>query len=89
METIITCTIFGVFILMSFVLGLVFGCKLKNNEKIAIPNLNIIKTINKSRQEKDYQKKRELEEEITKINLENIENYDGTEYGQKDFPEER
>ena len=24
-----------------------------------------------------------------KINLENIENYDGTEYGQKDFPEER
>ena len=73
METIIACTIFGVFILMSFVLGLVFGCKLKNNEKIAIPNLNIIKTINKSKQEKDYQKKRELEEEITKLEKERKE----------------
>ena len=87
METIILCSIFGIFILLSFILGLVFGCKLRNNEKITVPNLNPIKTISKHKQEKRIQRNKELEEEILKINLENIENYDGTEYGQKEFPE--
>lgn len=87
METIILCTIFGVFILLAFILGLVFGCKLRNNEKITVPNLNPVKTISKHKQEKNIQRNKELEEEILKINLENIENYDGTELGQKDFPD--
>ncbi len=87
MKTIILCTIFGVFILISFIFGLVFGCKLRNNEKVTMPNLNPIKAVNKHKQEKEVQRNKKLEEEILKTNLENIENYDGTEYGQKDFPE--
>ncbi len=87
METIILCTIFGVFILISFILGLVFGFKLRSNEKITMPNLNPIKTVKNHKKEKEFQKNKELEEEILKINLENIENYNGTEYGQKEFPE--
>ena len=87
METIIICTIFGVFILLSFILGLVFGCKLRNNEKITMPSLNPIKVVSKHKQERELQRNKKLEEEILKTNLENIENYDGTEYGQKDFPE--
>ena len=86
METIILCTIFGVFILLAFILGLVFGCKLRNNEKITVPNLNPVKAVNKHKKEKEVQKNKEREEEILKINLENIENYDGTELGQKEFP---
>ena len=87
METIIICTIFGVFILLSFILGLVFGCKLRNNEKITMPSLNPIRVVSKHKQERELQRNKKLEEEILKTNLENIENYDGTEYGQKDFPE--
>ena len=87
MDTIILCTIFGVFILISFLLGLVFGFKLRNDEKITMPNLNPIKTVKNYKKEKEFQKNKELEEEILKINLENIENYNGTEYGQKEFPE--
>ena len=56
METIILCTIFGVFILLAFILGLVFGCKLRNNEKITVPNLNPVKTISKHKQEKNIQR---------------------------------
>lgn len=87
METIILCTLFGVFILLSFILGLVFGFKLRNNEKLTMPNLNPIEVANKHKRVKEIQKNKEQEEEILKINLENIENYDGTALGQKDFPE--
>lgn len=87
MEIIILCALFGVFILLSFTIGLSFGCKLRNNENIEVPDLNPVKRISKSREEKQIKKERDLQEEILKVSLENIENYDGTEYGQKDIPE--
>lgn len=82
MEIIIACTIFGVFILLSFWLGLYYGSKVKSNEPINNP----IKEIREYREEKAIKEKFDREQEIMNINLQNIENYDGTGLGQKDFP---
>lgn len=82
METIIACTIFGVFILLSFWLGLYYGSKVKNNEHINTP----IKAIKEHKEEKAIKEEFDKEQEIMNINLQNIENYDGTEFGQQDFP---
>lgn len=85
MNEIILCTIFGVFILFSFITGLSFGCKLKNNETIKLPNLNPVKAIKDHKEERKQKEKDDKEQEILEQNLANIEAYDGTEYGQKDF----
>ncbi len=38
-ETVLLCTVFGVFILLAYTLGLKNGQKLKNDEKIELPNI--------------------------------------------------
>ena len=58
MNEIILCALFGVFILFSFITGLSFGCKLRNDETIKIPNLNPVKVI-KDHKEERKQKERE------------------------------
>ena len=84
-NSVILCTVFGVFILVSFTIGLSFGVKLRNNEKIELPNP--VKEIKKNRVIKKQAEKLAREAEIEEINLANIDAYDGTEFGQKDFPE--
>lgn len=85
MIEIILCTVFGVFILISFTIGLCFGCKLRNNETIKIPNLNPIKAIKDYKEEVKQKEKEDREQEILEQNLANIDAYDGTEAGQLDF----
>ena len=82
---IILCTIFGVFILVSFTIGLAFGCKLRNNETIKMPNVNLVKAVKDHRKEKAQKEKEDREQEIFEQNLANINAYDGTDIGQKDF----
>jgi len=84
METLLMCTIFGVFIWSSFLLGLHYGSKVKKDEKIEIPNPT--KIVTKHIEEKKYKEQTGKEQEIEEINLYNIDNYDGTGLGQKDFP---
>ena len=84
METIIICTIFGVFIMLSFVLGVKIGQSVKNNEKVEIKSP--IQAIREHKENKKYQEQRAYEEEVEQINLHNIDIYDGTELGQKTFP---
>lgn len=80
---ILLCTVFGVFILFSFVIGVRIGQKLNNNEPI---RLNPIKAIDEYKEEKEV--KRQIKETETKLNvmLDNIDSYDGTGLGQKDIP---
>ena len=80
---ILLCTIFGVFILLSFVIGVRIGQKVNNNETI---RLNPIKAIDEYKEEKEV--KRQIKETETKLNvmLDNIDSYDGTGLGQKDIP---
>lgn len=85
-EIVIICTIFGVFIFTSFVLGLHYGSKIQNNEKINLPEVNPIKMIKENIKESKIEKKNDREQLVNEINLENIDTYDGTGIGQKDFP---
>lgn len=63
------------------VIGLFVGHKIPRTEKI-IPNINPIKTIERIKD--DFTSKKE--EERIKIIEQNIDNYDGTGFGQVDLP---
>ena len=81
---ILLCTVFGVFILLSFVIGVRIGQKVNNDEPI---RLNPIRAIDEYKEEKEV--KRQIKETETKLNvmLDNIDTYDGTGLGQKDIPQ--
>jgi hypothetical protein len=85
-ETIILCALYGIFILLSFVLGLNYGVKLRNNEPIDVPNLNPVKAVKNAVKEAKEEHTKNIERTINEINTFNIDNYDGTGLGQKDFP---
>ncbi len=80
---ILLCTVFGVFILLSFVIGVRIGQKVNNDEPI---RLNPVRAIDEYKEEKEV--KRQIKETETKLNamLDNIDSYDGTGLGQKDIP---
>lgn len=78
-ETILMCTIFGVFILLAYTLGLKNGQKLKNDELIELPKVaEPIKEI--MRHDKNIEDGLTKEEQLS---WENINNYDGTLESQK------
>lgn len=81
-ETIILCTIFGVFILVAYSLGLKNGQRLSKNEEVILPNVNPVKVITEEIEKHEERKKQQIEE----INSYNIDHYDGTGLGQKDIP---
>ena len=82
METIIICTIFGVFLMLSFIIGARVGQKIVKGEEVKISLPNPVKKIN------DIKEKKEIEKELDKLDIitENIDNYDGTGLGQKEIP---
>lgn len=81
-EVIILCTIFGVFIIVAYSLGLKNGQRLSKNEEVVVPNVNPVKVVTEEI-EKHEEKKRQEREDV--INY-NIDIYDGTGLGQKDIP---
>lgn len=82
-ETILLCSIFGIFIIFSFIKGVQLGMRIKGN----MVETNKMPFFSKHTTSKD-RKTEEYLNEINKINLENIERYDGTGLGQRNFPEE-
>ena len=81
-EAIILCIIVGVFIIVSYSLGLKNGQRLSKNEEVVVPNINPIKVIADEKERYEERKKQEIQE----INSYNIDHYDGTGLGQKDIP---
>ena len=81
-EAIILCTIFGVFILVAYSLGLKNGQKLSKNEEVVVPNVNPVKVVTEEIEKHEEKKKQQAYE----IMMSNIDNYDGTGLGQKDIP---
>lgn len=77
--------IMGAFMIVSFYLGFILGYKKINKEKIEIPTLNPVKIIRESKENKEETERARKEQEIMDINLANIDAYDGTSVGQKDF----
>ena len=64
---------------ITFYLGAKVGLGVSKKEKLELPN--------PIRAVKEYQEEREKREEerVFETNMENIDNYDGTELGQRDF----
>ena len=79
METVLLCTLFGFFIIVSYTLGLKNGQKLKKDETIELPK--VTETVKEV-----FRKEKGFEDNLTKeeqISWENINNYDGTLESQK------
>ena len=79
---ILLCTVFGVFILLSFVIGVRIGQKVNNNESI---ELNPVKVYKEYKDEEESKRQLKFSEEVMNTMLENIDNYNGTAEGQKDI----
>lgn len=81
-EALILCTIFGVFNIISFIIGAKVGQKVVKGEEVKIDIPNPINAIH------EHVEKRETKKELEKLDIitENIDNYDGTGLGQKEIP---
>ena len=80
MEIVIISALSMVLIFLAFITGLHYGSKVKNGETIEMPSPSKVIKEHKINKQKD------IEQEIEEINLYNIDSYDGTELGQKEFP---
>ena len=74
--------VIGLFCLLGFILGVKTGQRVQKGEEVQMPSLNPLSTIEKYERKKEENK----EQEIMKINLENIDNYTGDGIGQKEIP---
>ncbi len=74
--------VFGVFMIISFILGAYVGQKVVKGENIEI---NPIKVIDEYKEEKKIKEKIAEEESKFDIMMNNIDSYDGTGIGQKDL----
>lgn len=81
-EIILLIAVIGTLNAVCFFIGAKVGQKVDKGETIELPELNPIKVY------EEHQEQRVVKEELNRNNiiLSNIENYDGTEYGQKDVP---
>ena len=70
----------GIMNICCFIIGVKTGQKTAKGEEVVIPSFNPVKAV------RTAQEKREADAEYEKYKtlMENIDNYDGTEYGQKD-----
>ena len=68
-----------------FLMGVKIGQRVVKGEEVTLPNLNPIKAVGTAVETYKEDKRQKKEEENFNINLENIDNYDGTGLGQKDF----
>ena len=83
METIILVISIGIMNILCFFIGAKVGQKVVKGEDIKLPNP--IKAIEETKETWEFKKEQEEENERLKIQLENIDNYNGTPLGQKDI----
>ena len=67
-----------------FFIGAKVGQRVTKGENIELPSLNPVKAVKEHNEKKLAEKEAEREQERLNTIMENIENYDGTPYGQKD-----
>ena len=82
METILLVIAIGVMCLLCFIVGAKIGQKTVKGEDIELPTVNPVKVV------RNYQEEAEARKEIEKLKIieENIDNYNGTPYGQQELP---
>ena len=74
--------VIGTLCVACFFIGAKVGQKVSKGEELQIPNLDPVKAY----REHQVKKQEEQESEKYRIIFENIDNYNGTKYGQKDVP---
>ena len=79
MEMVLTIMLIEIGNLLAFFIGAMIAQRINNKEKITVPTPT--KIIQEYKEHKETQKERKIDQ----INLDNITNYDGTGYGQKDI----
>lgn len=77
MELIIYSALTGVFIMVSFILGLHYGGKIARGEVIDKPKLNPIKAVKENIKESKLSKEEEKKQKELQNFMDAIENYDG------------
>ena len=82
METIMLICLIAFFMLLSFIVGARVGQQVVKGQEVQLPKIEPIKTIREYNESKEAKQ----EQEKYKIIAENIDNYNGTPYGQKDIP---
>ena len=65
-----------------FIIGASLRQKVNKGESVKLPTVNPVEAIKEHREQKEYDYKQSQLETI----LRNIDNYDGTDYGQEDVP---
>lgn len=65
-----------------FLIGAKIGQKVSKGEDIKLPKINPLELVQEQREKRAAQEERDKVDTI----LRNIENYDGTAYGQEDVP---
>ena len=68
--------------IFSFIVGAKVGQKVSRGENIELPKIEPVKTVREWNESKEARK----EQEKNKIIAENIDNYNGTQYGQQEIP---
>jgi hypothetical protein len=68
--------------ILCFLIGAKVGQKVSKGEEVELPTANPIEAIREHREKKEYDHKQSQLETI----LRNIDNYNGTEYGQEEVP---
>ena len=81
-EYLLLAFIIGILTIVSFVIGAKVGQKVVKGEPIELPTINPIKIAQEHNERRIAAKEQDKLDTI----LENIENYNGTPYGQKDVP---
>ena len=82
METILIIVAVGVMNIGCFLVGARVGQKVVKGEEVMIPNLNPVEAVKEHKEKQEARKEQNRLETI----MQNIENYDGTGYGQKEVP---
>ena len=68
--------------IVCFLIGAKIGQKVSKGEEVKLPTVNPVEVIREHREKKEYEHKQSQLETI----LRNIDNYDGTDFGQEEVP---
>ena len=83
METMLLVLEIGMLCIVCFFIGAKVGQKVSKGEDIKIPNP--VEIIDNVKERKEYREEQIENQKEFNTNLDNINNYDGTELGQRDF----
>ena len=85
LEILILIVSVGAMNVLCFLIGAKTGQKVVKGEEVTLPNLNPIEAVRETVRTYEETRQQKKEEDNFNTMLENIEAYDGTSIGQKDF----